>query len=487
VLESRGSAIVVAVFLVGLAIALLRLLAFLVNQDTWLALVAGRQVAQSGIPHHALTIWPGGGTWIDQPWLSQLSMYWLFRLGGIALVGAMNVAMVVLALAGAAWAAVRLGASARAIARLLPLAVTNVLVAVTVRTQPYAYPLFVATMYLLAKDSRAPSKRVYLCLPVLILWANVHGSASLGAGMVILRGLVLAWQRRAKLKRYPRAWPRPALLVLAPVPVIFVNPYGTGLVSYYHSTLFNSGFRKLVTEWLPVTSSRGWTAAFFIVTAIVVWSLWRYPDRTTLWERCLVVLLAAGAFIAIRNLVWFGLAVAMILPVSLTPRFEERRPAARSRPLLNGALALAAAIGLVAVLAFTFMRSASALVRSDPNRAVRVVRATTFGHPGIRVLADERLADWLLWRLPALRGRVAFDASFELLSASQLTKIVEFKTQSGPNWQGVADGYRLLVLDSRLHPRLASYFERAPGARTLFAGDGVAVVLRSAVSCHCGG
>lgn len=458
---------------------LLRLLPFLINQDTWLALVAGRQIAQHGIPHHALTIFPGNRAWIDQQWLSQLWMYWLFRLGGIALVGAVNVVVVVSALAGTAWAAARLGASAGAIARLLPLTVSNVVLAVTVRTQPYAYPLFVATMYLLAKDSRAPSNRVYLCLPLLILWGNLHGSATLGAGMVILRGLVVFWERRAELTRAARAWVKPAVLVLAPVLAIFVGPYGTGLVSYYRTTLFNPGFRKLVTEWLPVTSSPGWAAAFFIITAIVVWSLWRYPDRTTLWERCLLVALAAGAILAIRNVVWFGLAAAMILPVSLAPRFERRRTAVTARPVLNAALIVAVAVGLVVASVSAFTRSTSALEPSYPNRVAAVVRAATFGHPSIRVFSDEKFADWLLWRLPALRGRVAFDASFELLSAGQLTRIVEFKSQSGANWRHIADGYRLLVLDSARWPRIARDLERAPGARTLFGGRGVAVILRA--------
>lgn len=475
-LEAHDSAIVVGVFLAALAIGLLRLLPFLINQDSWLALVAGRQIAQHGIPHHALTILPGDRRWIDQQWLAQLWMYWLFRLGGIALVGAMNVLAVVSALAGAAWAAARLGASARSIARLLPLTLSNVVLAVTVRTQPYAYVLFVATMYLLAKDSRAPSRRVYLCLPLLVLWGNVHGSASLGAGMVILRGLVLVWERRAALVRYPRAWLRPLVLVLAPVPAIFLSPYGTGLVAYYHSTLFNSGFRRLVTEWLPVTSSPGWAAAFFVVAALVVWSLWRHPSATTLWDRCLLVVLAAGAFDAIRNLVWFGLAAAIILPVTLTPRLEARGRAPRSRPLLNGGLALAATLGLVAALAVTFTRSASALERSYPNRAAQVVGAQISAHPRIRVFADEKFADWLLWRLPALRGRLAYDASFELLSADQLTRIVEFKTQSGPDWRSIVAGYQLLVLDSMRWPQLAAGLHRALGTRTLFSGDGVTVV-----------
>jgi hypothetical protein len=442
--------------------------------------VAGRQVAQHGIPQHALTILPGNRAWIDQQWLSQLFMYWLFRLGGIALVGTMNVVAVVSALAGTAWAAGRLGASARGIARLLPLAVLTILVSVMVRTQPYAYPLFVATMYLLAQDSRAPSRRVYLCLPLLILWGDVHGSASLGAGMVMLRGLVLGWERRAELRRYPRAWLRPALLVLAPVPALFIGPYGTDIVSYYRSTLFNPAFRRLLTEWLPVTSVAWWAAAFFLVVALLAWSLWRYRGQTTLWERCVVVVLAVGALIAIRNLVWFGFAAAMILPVSMAPRFEYRRRPARARPLLNATLGLALAGGLVAASIFAFTRTTSVLESSYPTRAATVVRAARNGHPSIRVYADVESADWLLWRLPALRGRLAFDASFELLSASQLTRIVEFKTQSGPNWQSLADGYRLLVLDSSLYPRLASYFERAPGARTLFDDGHVAVILRSA-------
>ena len=75
---------------------------------------------------------------------------------------------------------------------------------------------------------------------------------------------------------------------------------------------------------------------------------------------------------------------------------------------------------------------------------------------------------------------MAYDASFELLSARQLTGVVRFKARSGPDWQRLADGYRLLVLDSLGAPRLARYFERVPGARTLFAGGGVAVVLRPA-------
>ena len=91
--------------------------------------------------------------------------------------------------------------------------------------------------------------------------------------------------------------------------------------------------------------------------------------------------------------------------------------------------------------------------------------------------ADERFADWLLWRLPQLRGRVAYDASFELLSSTQLQAIGVFKSESGADWSRVAGGYRLLVLDSSA-TALVRALAREPGTRRLFESDGVVVLLR---------
>src|SRR5207253_11145412 len=53
-------------------------------QDSWLALVSGREVAQHGLPQHdSLTLWTMGDRWIDQQWLGQLGYYGLARLGGM--------------------------------------------------------------------------------------------------------------------------------------------------------------------------------------------------------------------------------------------------------------------------------------------------------------------------------------------------------------------------------------------------------------------
>ncbi len=65
--------------------------------------------------------------------------------------------------------------------------------AVSIRTQGFAYPLFVATLWLLASEVRSPvrRRRVYWVFPMLVLWGNLHGSVTLGAGLAVLYGLVL--------------------------------------------------------------------------------------------------------------------------------------------------------------------------------------------------------------------------------------------------------------------------------------------------------
>src|SRR5947209_7422434 len=78
-----------ALFIAGVAaVAILSLVgaATHLNQDGWLALVSGRLIAQSGIPHHDfLTVMAHGVRWVDQQWLSQLLIFDLWRIGGYAL------------------------------------------------------------------------------------------------------------------------------------------------------------------------------------------------------------------------------------------------------------------------------------------------------------------------------------------------------------------------------------------------------------------
>src|SRR6202035_239958 len=116
--------------------------------------------------------------------------------------------------------------STRSVLLVLPLCALIVVIFGEVRTQEFVLPLLAATAYLLARDSRRPPREVYWCLPLLVLWANLHGTATIGAALVMLRGLTLAWERRALLLNSVRAWVRPLILVLAAPVTLLATPYG---------------------------------------------------------------------------------------------------------------------------------------------------------------------------------------------------------------------------------------------------------------------
>ncbi len=461
--------------LVALAVGLLGLLGREIVQDTWLALLTGRDIAEHGVPHReSLTALTHGRSWIDQQWLAQLAMYGLDRAGGVVLVGAANAILVTAGLLGAILTARSLGASASSVVRVLPLVVWTIAVPAVVRTQPWAYPLFSALLWLLASDARRPSGRIWWCLPLLALWGNLHGSAILGAGLVVLRGVTVLWERRASLRRAPRAWARPLGLIAGAPLCLMANPYGVAIVDYYRTTLFNGTFRQLVPEWGPVTGSAVVATLFFITAAIVVWSFGRHHSQTTPWERGALLLLGAGAIVAVRNVVWFNFATVVVLPLSIDAAVRARATRRRSHPRLNLAIV---AVGTVALsLAAVVSVSRSGPERSYPADGLAAVRRAVGAEPAFRVFADERYADWLLWRAPTLRGRVAYDARFELLSRAQLAAIADFKSEVGPRWPMIASGYRLLVL-----PRssaAATQLEHSPGARVLFDRDGMVVIQR---------
>src|SRR6266540_2042189 len=173
-----------------------------VIQDTWFTLVGGREIVHHGLPgHDTLTYWTLGMRWVDQQWLAQAILYGVYSVGGLKLLVLASATVVVFSLALAGLLARRLGAGPRAASvAVVGAAPLLYLVSSQARAQVLAYPLFVLALGLLLMDVRAPSRRVLLTLPILVLWANMHGSVVLGAALVALRGVQLVLRESTRLR-----------------------------------------------------------------------------------------------------------------------------------------------------------------------------------------------------------------------------------------------------------------------------------------------
>lgn len=433
------------------------------NQDGWLALTAGRLVAAHGIPQHDyFAHMTFGVRWIDQQWLAQLLMYEVQRAGGLQLLTVLYVFLTGFSFAAAVAAArALLGEDLHVLMAAVPGAFFYLVTAVSIRTQGLAYPLFVATLWLLASEVRSPvrRRRVYLVLPMLVLWGNLHGSATLGAGLAGLYGLVLLlgglrrYGRRALGDR--RAW---AFIVISPL-ALLATPYGLNMLHYYSVTILNPQFSQMVTEWKPVMSVPVIAVPLFVMIVLTAVAILRVLRRTLsggaaaeqsgsvpLFDLLTLTVLAIGAVMAVRNVTWFGLALMMLLPRIIT-QSRGGAPAPLRRAPLNRKLA-GAAVVLTAIISVAVLLQPSTWFTSGyPTKSIPTLRALIARHTSARILADVRYADWLIWEDPRLfSGRVAYDTSFELLTKAQLAAIADLAARTS-NARGVVDSYPIWMLN----------------------------------------
>jgi hypothetical protein len=294
-------------------------------------------------------------------------------------------------------------------------------------------PLFVALVWLLISDARRASRRVFLVVPLLVLWANLHGTVVLGSLLVAIHVATSAWMRRG-IKR------RDLGLLGYAVLLPFASPYGPHLVGYYDALLFNSQLAQYVPDWMP-TSLSPVTLPFYALALATVFLLGRARRTVTVFEQVTLVVLLILAVEATRGMVWFAFVALATAPTMLNGLFRgglrigSRRTG--SALLVTSALAVAAAAAVVVAKPNTWFTT------SYPSPAARTAAASA--GDGSKVFANGAYSDWLLLAEPSLRGRVAYDARFELLPAGRLADAAAVSIGRS-DWRQILAPFDVVVL-----------------------------------------
>ena len=428
--------------------------------DSWLNLVSGREIVDHGLPRHdVLAVVSRGHEWIDQQWLAHVFYYGAYLVGGLSLAARLNIIAFLIAVVGVYWFARRRGATPIAVAvGSVPMLIVGI---DFIRAQVLAEPLFVALVALLASQSRRPTRRVTLAFPILVLWANIHGSVVLGAGLVTALGLV-------ELSRGARL--RPVALVLLPWACVFASPYGSSLLTYYRATLHNPEFARHLTEWAsPKFASVA--GILLLATALAAVALIaRRPRELTRFELAVLAVAFLGAVQAVRSIVWFVIAAAMLLPGLLGGAREEGHEPGLSVSQ-RAVVALAAAVATFLAL-FSVAHPGPAIANDWPPGASRAVEDILRSDPHARVLAGYDVADWVLFDSAASRGRIAFDGRWEILTRSEFLAAMHVL---GPTGTG-GRGYRVLVARPTTAGTLVRWYLRRPTVRVRYRSDRLIVL-----------
>jgi hypothetical protein len=474
------AALVGAVVLAAMAVTNARLL----TSDTFYSLYSGRLIVEHGLPRvDTLTVAGHGRPWIDQQWLAHVLLYDTWRVGGYPLVGLVSAASIGVAFGILALALLRRGTSPVRTVIWCTFAFFVCQPNTATRAQSFAYPLFVGVLCLLLadEDRREWSPRLLLLVPLVALWANLHGSVVMGAALATG---YLAWRAlRAGFGRQLRTALAYLLTGAGTAAAAFATPYGTAIFGYYRSVLDNPALKTASAEWQATTLSPA--NLQFILLALILVGIGslgvRRGFRPSPLLVALCVILGAGAVESVRNQTWFAFPAVAFVTATLSAEVGAPAPAGR-RPRATPVLALLALLADAGFVAFALsgpaterlqvlllfvgtvlgvallglgaMRRAivagTALAavggvlallttttaefeRMTPRAAVVSAIRYAGAHPDERILADDFASGPLLWRAPALAGWVELDSRFEVFRPADLERYASFvRGERGP-------------------------------------------------------
>ena len=464
-------------------------LAFVVNMrsdrylgaDSFYDLYAGRYIVRHGIPHqNVITVAAHGAPWVDQQWLAQVIYYGTWAAGGGAALAVLSATLVTSGFVVLGLLMLHRGVPP---VRMCAWTIAAVVVCVdntTTRAQSFAFPLIALTLWLILGDSAAPRlrARTWLVVPVLVIWANTHGSVLLGAALV---GLYAGYRAAtALLRRERRAATAYLALGAAAAASVVCTPYGTGVLHFYQRIdAVSPALTRHVAEWARPTLLSAYCWAFFaliVATAFAVVLAWRRGTRPDPVLAAAALVLLALALTAIRNQAWFGFGGALLAADTLARSGGGRVNGfgkASGWPAA-GVCAAAALFGL-GVLVTTPDHQ---FVSQAPVRAIDAAAALATRNPAALILGDDQSGSAILWLHPATVGRVGFDARLEQYTLAQINAYAEFFGAHGRTWQRILRGYDIVVVARALHPRLARTLAHLPGWQVAYSDPAGIVIDR---------
>src|SRR5439155_5823924 len=177
--------------------------------------------------------------WVNVPVLGELVFHWLEAIGGdrglVAAQAIVVAATLTLVLRDMRAAGASDGARALVIVGIPFAAVSALLV---VRAQLFSLPLFALAVLLLRAEARRPSRRLWLLVPLVALWSNLHGAVLTG---LVVATVYLLLQRRA------------FGVLVASWAALFVTPALGRTGDYYWNVLHSEPAASGFGLWAPLS------------------------------------------------------------------------------------------------------------------------------------------------------------------------------------------------------------------------------------------
>lgn len=303
------------------------------------------------------------------------------------------------------------------------------------RPQVFTFCLFAAILVLLGRHNYRGTAPLWMAVPLVAVWANLHGGFILGiAALGVYAGVVGAQDLigGAGIARAARL----GILTIAATAASLLTPYGIGLWKAVIHALGNPLTRNIVTDWQPLLFAleRQWSAehlgvvyylcvlgliAAMVITFVIT------PRGGDLPLVAIAVLMSAAAFTAVRNMPIAVIACAAPVArhtwlIFTGMRERDARAAAQSPPSDHSGVNQWLAAVLAAVVAITSGLFSTRIMMEPgyPGGALSFMRRHALRG---NLLGAFGWGDYLIWHM-APGSKVFIDGRYDTVFPLQVIR-----------------------------------------------------------------
>jgi hypothetical protein len=455
------------------------------DADFWFHLKTGQYILGTGsVPRTEMFSFTFHGIpWVAHGWLSGVIFYAIWSAAGPKLLIFIFAVLTAIAF----WIAFKRADSHPFIAGVATLlAVWTALPNIGVR--PRVFTILFASIYLVLLDrfSKGVKERwVWLLVPLMALWANLHGGFFIGLALIGLTAVGMVLDRWAGVLEQPEKFRSRlrllALVFVACVLAVLLNPYGIKLYTGPIAVLRSSIFQDLVVDWLSPDFHLPTTRPLMLLLLGTIAVLALSPKRPKPSEILLFLATVYATLKTQRNSVILALVSAPLFANYFqlwfdSTRFGKSFGTTSSTP--NRRLAVLFSIALLLPLIAFAIKLKSAVYSTPTQESLRVpVQAMEYlkqnGITGNTFAAPNVWGAYVLWTAPDnpvyIDGRDVYPDTF-------VKEFVDI-TFGRADWRGIFEqrGVKIVVIEP--DSMLARQLGEAPGWERIYQDD-MSVVFR---------
>jgi hypothetical protein len=460
------------------AVTLLALLTLalrdVMDPDLWWHMATGRYIVTHGqVPaYDVFSFTAQTHRWVTHEWLSDLLLY-----GGYRLLGLTGLALVFALVITLAYALVFLRCPARPVVAGCAVLAAALASVATYGVRPQMLSLLFASLFLYILDgARMAPRRVWLLVPLTLLWANLHSGFVAGLAIigVYAVGEELSWlgAREGQVPWLAPTSKRLALVLLSSLAASLVTPNGISAVAFPFGTLSNRLIQDNIGEWASPDfhDAISWPLAAFWLSLLAVLALSRRRPSAT--QLLLLLGASAAALYSIRHVQFLSLVGAPILAAgveSIWGGTVHERPVA---PVVRRGLWLVV-VALTVVIAVRIQRLPGRTAEVErtiyPSAALDYMRERGIGG---RVFNTYHWGGYLIWR-----GYPVFiDGRAEVYGDEVLGDWLSVRSLK-PDWEALLQRYDVEVVLLETDSPLAVVLEGSGRWQPVYRDDLATVFL----------